>query len=613
MRSRLPWFTLFLLILCATVSAQEEKVLFSSPGGIYQESFDLSLHCYYANHQIHYTTNGNAPDFSSPCYEGPLTLDERLYCQSNYYTIPTCLPFMFYAPDSVDHAIVVRAAVFDEEGHRLSEVTTNTYLITSLGFDSHGLPILSIAADSIDLFSYETGILVPGIHNNPTDSIWTGNYFGNGMEWERRISVEFFEPNGECGIRQDAGIRTHGGTGRYSLQKGLKIYAREMYGEKRFHHHFFEELPYDSYKHLVLKPFTCRWFSHGIQDDICNRLAKEVNVESLVSRPAMMYLNGEFWGIYYIKEKPDAHYLEDHFGNEDMDYNVMESWYGDIADGDNTNFNQMMDWLKTSDMTQEADYMRICSMIDIDCFIDYYCLELFIANNDWPGNNMRCYQLQDGPWRWIFFDGDDCLMKMDFDVIDNALSVNGHGWPNSPTSTLMFRKLLENPDFHQLFFSRFFQLLEGQFSYQNTHPLLVDAAARVREAIPSQVRRYKVPKDSSYWENRVDILDHFLEQRCANMTERLTNFLQIPTNETPLEFNVTPNPVRNHHISITIFNNGMRFTKCSLFDIWGRLILEKALILQTGETNVTLDIDLRPGTYILQIGDTSTPIIVLNN
>ena len=612
MKRKTLWLTIILMILGTTASAQEERVLFSSPGGLYQESFDLSLYCFYTNHHIHYTTNGNAPTASSPRYEQPLTLDESLYCQSNYYTIPVCLPFMFYAPDSVDHVIVIRAAVFDDAGQRLSEVATNTYLITSLGFESHGLPVLSIAADSLDLFGYETGILVPGINHSPTDSIWTGNYFGSGMEWERRVSVEFFEPDGECGIRQEAGIRTHGGTGRYSLQKGMKIYAREIYGEKRFHHKFFEELPYDSYKHLVLKPFTCRWFSHGIQDDICNRMANELNMEALASRPAMMYLNGEFWGIYYIKEKPDAHYLEDHFGNEDLDYNVMESWYGDIADGDNTNFNQMMEWLKNSDMTQEADYMRICSMIDIDCFIDYYCFELFIANNDWPGNNMRCYQLHDGIWRWIFFDGDDCLMKMNFDVFDNATSVNGNGWPNSPRATLLFRKLLENHDFRQMFANRFTQLLVGTFSYQHTHPLLEEAAARVREAVPAQAQRFGVPTTSTQWENLVSNLDHFLEERCSNMFDRLNQFLNIDTHDTLPDFIVAPNPVSDH-FSVIIDSHMAGYTQLRIFDLLGRLVYEKTLILQSGENNLRFDITLRPGEYILKIGGSSKPIIVLNN
>ena len=599
---------LLLLGFFIHAQAQVEEVLFSAQGGIYDHSFQLELNCFYPNHHIRYTTNGNLPSATSPLYEAPLSLDESLYSHSDIYTIPTCPSFLFYEPTSVQHAIVIRAAVFDEEEHLIGNVGTNTYLIHDLGCDTHNLPVISITADSLDLFGYETGILVPGIHFNPVDSLWTGNYYQSGEEWERRVHVEFYEPDGTQGISQDAGLRTHGGTGRRGPQKGMKLYAREEYGTKRFHHKFFEELQIESFKHLVLRPFSCHWFSHGIQDDICNHIASGLQVESLTSRPAVMYLNGEYWGIYYIKEKPDAHYLEDHFGNNDGDYNVIGNWYGKQEDGDNTNFLEMMSWLRNCDLSENAAYQALCSMIDMDCFIDYYCLELFIANNDWPANNMRCYQLQDGVWRWIFFDGDDCLMKMNLDVFDNATSENGHGWPNDPTSTLLFRKLLQNTDFQLRFLSRFDELLSDSFQYSQTKPLLDNAAALVREEVPFQAERFRKPYNLSNWEELVSNIDLFLQQRVDNMRDRINQYFFLEDQQIS-EVLLSPNPVKDH-LTVKLECECFGFTELHLYDLRGHQLVSKQLILQPGINELPLDLTLHAGVYLLEIGSYIQKLIV---
>lgn len=299
MRIKLTIVTIFMASVLAM--AQNEKVLFSSNGGFYKDSFELSLDCLYANHHIRYTTNGATPTANSRLYRKPLYLDERLYSASSIYKIQVTLEDEMYYPDQIERCIVIRAAVFDENDQCISPTVTNTYFIASLGNDSHGLPLVSICADSLDLFDYERGIFVPGIHFNPDDSLWTGNYFQSGKEWERTANIEFYELD-NSGINQLAGLRTHGMAGRRYQQKNLAVFAREEYGKKRFKHPFFESLNIDSFKHLQLKPFSCAWSGAGVQDALCQAIANQsVNVESLATRPAILFLNGEYWGIYYMR------------------------------------------------------------------------------------------------------------------------------------------------------------------------------------------------------------------------------------------------------------------------------------------------------------------------
>ena len=218
-------FILFVLSVAFGAMAQNDTVVFSAKGGFYEDVFALELFNNYSQHHIRYTINGNRPTAQSPLYEEALVLDEHLYSKSDIYTIVNCPEQEFYLPDSVQHCIVIRAAVFDENDSCVSRVMTNSYFICALGCNTHGLPAVSLCADSLDLFSYYRGIFVPGAWQSPSMPEWTGNYFCKGEEWERRCNVEFYE-NENRGVNQEAGLRAHGGASRRYQQKGMKLYAR---------------------------------------------------------------------------------------------------------------------------------------------------------------------------------------------------------------------------------------------------------------------------------------------------------------------------------------------------------------------------------------------------
>ena len=179
-------FVLWILLASISGYAQNDTVVFSAPGGFYENVFQLELFNYFPQNHIRYTTNGNHPTAQSPLYEEPLLLDSSKYTTANIYTIIDCPDTEFYLSDSVQHCIVIRAAVFDENDSCISKVKTNSYFIRALGCDTHGLPAVSLCADSLDLFDYYRGIFVPGAWQSPSMPLWTGNYYGKGREWERR-------------------------------------------------------------------------------------------------------------------------------------------------------------------------------------------------------------------------------------------------------------------------------------------------------------------------------------------------------------------------------------------------------------------------------------------
>ncbi len=595
------------LMACLVGQAQNDTVLFSAQGGFYEDVFPLELYNYYPQNHIRYTTDGNRPTAQSPLYEEALVLDEHLFSNADIYTIINCPIQDFYLPDSVAHCIVIRAAVFDENDSCISGVRTNSYFIRALGCDTHGLPAVSICADSLDLFDYETGIFVPGIHYDPLDPDWTGNYYQEGREWERLMNVEFYEQD-NTGINQQAGLRTHGGNGRRLQQKCVKMYAREEYGKKRFKHKFFETIPLNNFKHLVLKPFAASWNQSGVNDHICNQIASQLNIEALASRPVVLYLNGEYWGIYYIHERPDERYLEDHFGVDIDNVNIIDGWNPNADHGSVQNFSALFRWMETADLADADNYAFVSTKIDLDNFIDYQIFELFIENNDWPANNMRCWQEDDGKWRWIFFDGDACLCWMTFNAFDNAVYEGDNFWPSNWRATLFFRKLMENDDFKLRFNTRFHELLGTTFSYEVTKPIFDDIKEAIIDEVPFQSDRFGFPMSLDSWDEDMRNVDWFLHHRCEMIQEPLEMLLVGLTEAQQSQFLCYPNPFSGE-LHICLDAEAFDKDEVAIFDMLGRKVFAMPLQFDNANPTITFNPHLNAGVYVLRIGKLTQRIV----
>ena len=610
MKGRLLLIWSLLLAPLFALSQPAEKVCFSVPGGFYETSPVLEISPFYQQHHIRFTTNGNRPTAQSRLYAEPLLLDSCLYSTSDIYTIQISPENMMFVPDSIQHCIVIRAAVFDENDSCISEVATQSYFIHSLGCDSFGLPVVSICADSLDLFDYDRGIFVPGVFFDPLDPNWTGNYYQSGSDWERPMNIEFYELD-NTGINQQAGLRTHGGNGRRYPQKCIKCYAREEYGKKRFQHRFFETIPQDSFKHLVLKPFASSWNYTGVNDYLCNLIAAQVNVEALASRPVILYLNGEYWGIYFIHERPDARYLEDHFDIDIDHVNIISDWNSLVDHGTSVHFDALFHWMETADLTDPEQYDWLKSQIDIDTFIDYQILELFLENNDWPANNMRCWQEGDGPWRWIFYDGDACLCWVTFYAFEHAVYEGNDIWPASSRSTLFFRKLLANETFCRLFYSRFIELMDTSFSYSVTGPWFDSIKQVFTPSIPFQVDRFGIPVDVETWNTYMNHTCWFLKKRCEYtlpvLDEFIYSYISVPE-ASNTAFEVFPNPSQGS-VNLKIDSERQETATCFIYDMTGRQVLSRVVSLHEGLNTIRMDLPVSPGLYFLKINDVVTKII----
>jgi len=592
---------LFLMLgVACHLCAQEEQVLFSSHGGFYEHGFPLSLTCVYPDHHIRYTINGNTPTSQSTLFTEDLTLDETLYSRSDIYTIVNCIPSTFYLPDDVQRAIVIRAAVFDENDSCVSPVATNSYFIHDLGCDFHGLPVISLAADSLSLFDYETGIFVPGMYYDPTDTTHTGNYYQRGREWERPVNMEFYEPD-NIGINQYCGLRTHGGASRWFQQKGMRLYAREDYGKKRFKHQFFPSIPNSSFKRLNLHPFRCsNWLQTGGQEYFAQTVASNLDIDALAVRQTVVFINGEYWGIYTLEESPDERYLEDHYDVDIDKLNIIKYW-GTTEHGDGTDWWGFFTWINTADLSQPSDSARAYSRIDVSNLIDYILFETYAANLDWPQNNTLQWQAENGtPFRWIFYDGDGCFTRPEFNAVENALNQGGN--------SVIFKRFLDNNHFRSTFYERYLQLLETSFSYSYLKSVLDQYQELVEGEIPAQSERFHFPTSVNKWHKGLDNVEVFISERPNYFKEEILNYISV---EEPhiVTFSCLPNPSTGSFI-LRFHSQSNYVVPVEIFDVTGRKVLSKDLYLLKGENNINFDTGLSSGLYFVRMGQLIERIII---
>ena len=579
----------------------QAEVAFSHPGGFYEESFSLSLSCA-GGHHIRYTVNGSTPTSEASLYEESLLLNEACYSHSDIYTIVNSIPSVFYPVEDVKHAIVVRAAVFDEQEHRIGPVVTQTYLIKSLGCNLHGLPVLSISADSLDLFDYDTGIFVPGMYYDSADSTHTGNFQQTGREWERCINVEFYEPDNH-GINQQCGLRTHGGASRWFQQKGLKLYARDEYGKKRFNHKFFEHSSIASFKRLILHPFRCsNWLQTGAQEYLAQRVASRLDVDVLGVRQTALFVNGEYWGIYTLEESPDERYLEDHYDVELDEVNVIKWWeveqYGDI-----TEWWDFYQWMRNeADMQVAADSARAFTQLDMSCFVDYMLFGTFSANLDWPQNNVMLWQAANGePFRFIFFDGDGCFTNVNYNALDNAIHQGGN--------SVIFKRMLTSDYFRQLMMDRFLELKETHLSYEAMKPILEEYRLAVAAEIPDQAHRFGFPWHQWRWAADMDTTDAFLRNRCQRFEQDLMSFLSVDEQSESLEFACYPNPSQGS-FTLQFTANGNATLPFDVIDVIGRKVISGSKQVREGLNAFNIETNLPAGLYLVRMGGSVKRIVI---
>lgn len=592
----------------------QDEVIFSQNGGIYKNCFTLSLSSKNPDNQIYYTTDGSIPTTLSFLYKLPLLLDESMFSNKDISLIKMSPDLYYYPPERIIKAIIIKAAVFNN-GNKVSEVATNTYFINEIGNIHNDFPIISISAENRDLFNDTVGIMVPGIYFETQEPYRTGNYFQKGDAWERQAYIEFYETNNRLAFKQNIGIRLNGQSSRMIAQKSFRLYSRTTSDDNFFNYEIFDDKNLSSYKHLVLRPFYASWDGSGTASYITYKIAQNLDIDCLSSRPVIVYINGEYWGIYFIEERIDKHYLKSNFNINIDSADIIEYWDGYPNEGNNLNFLELYNFIENNDLSLKSNYDFVEKWMDIDNFIDYQIYEIFIANQDWPSNNMKCWRERKevAKWRWIFFDGDAGLINPYFEGFQHALSTSNDDWPTNAESTLFLRKLLENPSFFNRFLNRLEYLLNKKLVFQNIVDIYHSIYFIIKPEIENQVNRFNKPSSNYAWVDAIyNIFSFFLNRPCIMKTQVLDMFnkeLYVKScNFTSIEIKNSEFEVNQHFgkINIKYVSDENEQIQIFLVNILGQKQLLYNGFAIEGENFISTDgFNVPDGFYVLSIQSNS--------
>ncbi|RJQ59570.1 MAG: T9SS C-terminal target domain-containing protein [Stygiobacter sp.] len=469
----------------------------SHQSGFYNSSVNIGITHSISDVTIRYTIDGSVPSVSSKIYQTSLQVDSNS---------------------------VLRFRAF-KNGYSPSITETRTYFIN----EKTDLPVFSLVTDPANFFSDTTGIYVIGTRG-VTSHCSTGPRNWN-QDWERPVSLEFFETNKELAFKVNTGVKIYGGCTRLYAQKSLAFYMRSEYGDDKLRYRLFDDAPISEFNNFILRSSGQDWWRTMFRDGMVQTLLEQgMKLDYSNYRPSVLFINGKYWGIHNIREKMNEYYAFYHHGANINNIDLIEiSKSGRATSGDSIAYNEMINFLATKNMADPANYVYIKSIVDIDEYIDYQIAEIYGANGDWPGSNMKLWRERKagGKWRWMIYDmdftfGGNAKGMFDTNTLAQATLATGTSWPNPSWSTLMLRKLLENVEFKNEFIQRFAAHMNTTF--EKNHVLaVIDSMAR---DIASEVPRHKLrwSQSISYgtgWQSQIDIMKTFAEKRPSFMREHI--------------------------------------------------------------------------------------------
>ena len=515
--------------------------VFSRAGGFYTAPIALTLSTPSSGAVIRYTMDGSDPTENSPLYTAPLQITSRAGTTNDLSVIRTnrvtAGPSTFFPPQGeVFKATVVRARTF-VPGSDASAITTHTYFVDPQINGRYPLPVFAITTQREGFFGGKTGIYVPGDNFNG-DHDRSGNYYQRGDAWERPAHVEFFDTDRTKGFAQQLGVRIHGSASRVDPQKSLRLYADEKYGKASIQYPLFPNKPLTQFKRVLLRNAgNDRSFSF-IRDVFIQSLVKDLNLDVQASRPVVVFLNGEYWGIHHLQERVDKHYLSANHGVHPDSLDLLEM-DREVVSGSAEPYQQMLDFIKANDIRVGAHYDTLAKKIDLDAFINYQIAEIYAANIDWPGNNLTYWRPRkpDGQWRWIFYDLDFGFglnenSGLDRNMLAYVLDPNGPTFPtpaaaNTPYGTLLLRTLIENQGFRNRFINRFADLLNTHLKPERVVQRLEEIKASLAPVMPEHIARWRAPASMNDWNNQLQVIRTFAQRRPKVQRNHLSAYFNL--------------------------------------------------------------------------------------
>lgn len=489
-----------------------EKPTVDVVAGFYSSNQTVTMTNNPANATVRYTTNGDNVTNSSPVFPGSVSISSTTVLKlRSYSNDPDILP---------------------------SFMEFNTYFIN----DNFSLPVFSVAADEVVDLANGQGSLIP---------IGSIEYFEN----EERTAISYGELN------------RHGQDSWVNFQRSLDYICRDEMGytdainDTLFHHHdrdkyqrfMFRASGDDNYPANNVPANSNNVHDGGchVRDEYVHTLSQKAGMELDVRsvERVILYLNGEYWGVYAIRERPDDHdYTDFTYGQGKYNLQYLETWGATQAEyGGQGAFDDWFvfrDFVLNNDMSIPANYAQVEATFNRKSLIDYMTTNLMVVASDWLNYNTGWWRGTDPngshkKWAYVLWDLDATFdYYINYSGVPNTdpdalpcdieeIAEFMDGWFNNPIGMheVIFLKLLdESPTFQQLYYSRYADHMNTAFSCENMTTVFDSMVATIQPEMPRHIQRWGGTMNE--WEGNIEEMRDFIEARCLNVADALVDCYQ---------------------------------------------------------------------------------------
>ena len=559
---------------------------FSRQSGFYENEFFLELATDDPEAKIYYTLDG-----SEPC---PDNTDGTLYTYKNLYPTLSDSPFgdllerkyithtykepLYISGGSVGHDSIIGInttfhklpympreevrggtivrAIAHKEGFLPSPVVTQSFYVGKGLNNYYSLPVVSVVTAEPNLFDYDSGIYVAGRHfdkwrkDNPdaqVQSFSAANYNQRGREWERTANLEIFDREGRLLINQLSGLRVHGGATRIHGNKSLRFYAREEYKDDIFNVQLFQTKDTDQFKRFILRNSGNDFKLTRFRDVLMQDLVRDLALDQQASQPAVLFINGVYWGLFNIRDRQDRYYLHYEHGVDPYNLDILSSGaYHDeegvvidykmtVKEGDDLHYQNMLALIEEQDLSNPAVYEQLKQLMDVDNFINYTAAQLYFFNPDWPHNNLDLWRLRtdqyksdapyghDGRWRWILYDVD---FGFDFPWEGDVYQVSFIHYIATHENYLL-AAMLDNETFYRQFINRVADHLNSIFEEEQVLARIRHFENKLAPLMQEHIDRWGQPETMKEWNDNVAVMREFARQRPKYIRKNFLDYFDL--------------------------------------------------------------------------------------
>ncbi|MEC8458024.1 MAG: CotH kinase family protein [Bacteroidota bacterium] len=454
------------------------------------------------NTTTYYTTNGDIPDTDD------LEVNGQIYINSS---------------------TVLSLKSFSNSGQEIpSRVVDRTYIINE---ENHNLPVFSIITDEDNLWDWNTGIYVSGPNAGTSYPFFGSNFW---EPWSRKSRMEFFDGSKTKRFGAEFDLEIHGGWSRAQPQKSFRIDAKSTYTGDIEYALISKKPHITQYNNFNLRNGGQHNYSSRIQDALISRLAKNTHIDRMGYEPCIVYLNGEYWGLYGIREKIDEHYVESNHGIDNKKVDLLNK--DGVLAGSADHFSESYYLIMSANPNNNSFIEIFKSRFDINNYIDYFIFQTYIQNQDWLGiawglNNIKLWRPDSlgGKWRYVLYDTDGAFGHFGQNTFANYLYLARNPSVTNAHSQI-FNHALYNGEFKCRFTNRYNDLINTTFQTSNFNAVSLELKENMEDAIPDHINRWSSqvgPNSLNQWENAINGISQYNSSRITTARQHINQTLSL--------------------------------------------------------------------------------------